>query len=342
MIMRKRYYLYKRGSSFYAEDSETKQRESLHTSSKADAEKLLHAKNDAARQPVINIAIAKAYLVGADPKLVARTWTSVMDEFVSRGGRDSTKIRRERALQSKPFQLLRNKKLVETTPDDLRAVLKAGGVFTNHFLRCLHNLAVGLGWLPWPIIPSKLWPQAPSKEKRGITAEEHQKIIDNERNAERRAYYELLWAVGASQTDAANLSAENIDWTTMTLTYVRQKTGEVSSMTIGPQLEALLKQLPAQGRLFPKISLTRDKDRAAEFRRRCRLLKIEGVSLHSYRYAWAERAKTCGYPERFAQQALGHNSKAVHRAYAKKAHVKLPSLEEYEKKIIPLPQQKSA
>jgi methionyl-tRNA formyltransferase len=39
------------------------------------------------------------------------------------------------------------------------------------------------------------------------------------------------------------------------------------------------------------------------------------VTLHSYRYAWAERAKTAGYPERFAQLALGHNSKAVHRAY---------------------------
>lgn len=35
-------------------------------------------------------------------------------------------------------------------------------------------------------------------------------------------------------------------------------------------------------------------------------------------------------------QALGHSSKAVHRAYAKKAHVKLPPLEEYEKKIVPL------
>jgi integrase len=41
-----------------------------------------------------------------------------------------------------------------------------------------------------------------------------------------------------------------------------------------------------------------------------------GVTLHSYRYAWAERAKTCAMPERFAQEALGHNSKAVHRAYA--------------------------
>ena len=33
-----------------------------------------------------------------------------------------------------------------------------------------------------------------------------------------------------------------------------------------------------------------------------------------FRPAWAERAKTVGYPERFAQEALGHNSKAVHRA----------------------------
>jgi hypothetical protein len=34
--------------------------------------------------------------------------------------------------------------------------------------------------------------------------------------------------------------------------------------------------------------------------------------------------------------ALGHNSKAIHRAYAKKAQVILPPLEEYEQKIVPL------
>jgi integrase len=62
------------------------------------------------------------------------------------------------------------------------------------------------------------------------------------------------------------------------------------------------------------------------------LLGIAGISLHSYRYAWAERAKTCGYPERFAQAALGHNSKAVHRAYARKAQVLIPTLEDYERK----------
>jgi hypothetical protein len=36
-------------------------------------------------------------------------------------------------------------------------------------------------------------------------------------------------------------------------------------------------------------------------------------------------------PERFAMENLGHSSKAVHRACAKKALMKIPSLEEYEK-----------
>jgi hypothetical protein len=39
----------------------------------------------------------------------------------------------------------------------------------------------------------------------------------------------------------------------------------------------------------------------------------------------------CGYPERFAQQALGRNSKAVHHAYSKHAEVTVPSLDDWEK-----------
>ena len=84
--------------------------------------------------------------------------------------------------------------------------------------------------------------------------------------------------------------------------------------------------------LFPYLSRVRSGDRATEFKQRCQGLGIQGISLHSYRYTWAERAKTAGYPERFAQEALGHNSQAVHRAYAKGALMKLPSLEDYEKR----------
>jgi len=43
----------------------------------------------------------------------------------------------------------------------------------------------------------------------------------------------------------------------------------------------------------------------------------------------SQTRKTCGYSERFAQAALGRNSKAVRRAYSKRALMKLPSLEAY-------------
>jgi hypothetical protein len=92
----------------------------------------------------------------------------------------------------------------------------------------------------------------------------------------------------------------------------------------GPDIEAVLRRLNATGPLFPYLTSVRSGDRATEFKQRCEGLGIKGVTLHSYRYAWAERAKTCGYPERFAQEALGHNSKAVHRSYSRKAKVRLP------------------
>jgi integrase len=101
----------------------------------------------------------------------------------------------------------------------------------------------------------------------------------------------------------------------------------------GKEVEAVFAQLPRSGPLFPYLRTVREADRATEFKQRCQELKIEGVTLHSYRYAWAERAEVCGYPERFAQKALGHNSKAVHRAYARRAQVTVPALEDYEKEF---------
>jgi integrase len=101
---------------------------------------------------------------------------------------------------------------------------------------------------------------------------------------------------------------------------------------LGGEALNLFKDLPAEGPLFPFLSRVRANDRATEFKSLCRQLGIVGVTLHSYRYAWAERARTCGMPERFAQEALGHNSKAVHRAYAKRALMKNPSLEDYEQR----------
>jgi len=334
--MKAKYWLCKRQTVYFSFDSETRKRESLHTDDKEEALRIIHARNDATRLSVINISIAKAYLVGADPKLVERTWNFVMQEFCSRG-KESTRQRKLRAIRSKSFDLIRNRKLVETTAEDLGAVMKAGGAFTNHFLRCLHNCALGYGWILAPIIPPKLWPKYEKKPKRAITWEEHQQIIENEGNAERKLYYELLWEIGSAQTDAANLTAANIEWEKRLLSYHRQKTGEFCGLEIGSRLEALLKRLPSKGRLFPSISKTRDSWRSSEFSRRCRLLKIKGVTLHSYRYAWAQRAKRLGMPERFAQAGLGHGSLAVHREYGRGGIVICPPMEDYERKIVPLP-----
>ena len=60
--------------------------------------------------------------------------------------------------------------------------------------------------------------------------------------------------------------------------------------------------------------------------------QFAGVTFHSHRRAWAERAKTCGIPELFEQKALGRNSKDGHRAYVKHALMRIPSLEDYKKK----------
>jgi len=89
------------------------------------------------------------------------------------------------------------------------------------------------------------------------------------------------------------------------------------------------RDIPAEGPLLPYLARVSAGNRATEFRSRCRQLGIEGGTLHSYRYAWVERALKCGYLERFAMDNLGHNSKAVHRAYAKRELMKLPSLGEY-------------
>jgi integrase len=191
-------------------------------------------------------------------------------------------------------------------------------------------------WLLKSVIPRLQWPKPVFKDKRAITAEEHAAIIQREQNAERRDFYELLWLTGAAQSDGACLQAEDINWQTRTICFTRKKLKSRANIKptlfrFSADIDAILKRRPAVGQLFPYLCTVRAGDRATEFKQRCDGLGISGVSLHTYRYAWAERALKCGFPERFAQQALGHNSKAVHRAYAKHAEVTVPSLADWEK-----------
>jgi hypothetical protein len=100
----------------------------------------------------------------------------------------------------------------------------------------------------------------------------------------------------------------------------------------GADIETVLRLLPATGPIFPYLGTVSVGDRATEFKQRCQGLGIEGVTLHSYRYAWAERARKSGYPERFTQESLSHNSKDVHHVCALCTEVTLLAPEEYDRK----------
>lgn len=345
-----RFRMFRRyNGSYYYEDTETGKQLSLGTKNKTNAERLIHAKNEAEIQPSVNMQIARAYLTASDPEIGTRTWQYAFDEIV-KTKTGPTQHRWVTAIKDKAFDLIRNLPILQTRAQHLLKVLEAGTVSTNVYLRRVHNFALDMNWLPCPLIIKRQWPKPLYGEKRAITQQEHLRIIEREQNPERKAFYELAWHLGASQSDLANLHAEDVDWETSVISFERMKIRgrglQPAHICLGEEEKNILRSLPRSGPLFPYLRTVRSCDRAKQFLLRCRGLGIHGVTLHSYRYAWAERAKTCGYPERFAQQALGHNSKAVHRAYAKKAQVLLPSLEEYEmtfrsRKVIPMRMQEA-
>ena len=335
MTMKSRFrliYRGERGSTFYCVDTQTGKRSSLKTKDRDRAEQIVLARNQALRQPTLNLQIAKAYLAGTDSGVATRTWQAALNALVETK-QGPTKDRWLTAAKDKALEGIRHRVIIETQAEHLLEAIKVGTVSTNVHLRKLHNFCLAMNWLPWPLIPKRLWPEIQFRPKRAITWEEHQLIVGREQNPERRDFYELCWHLGGSQSDMANLEAEHINWKNGVIGYARKKTGSLAFIHFGEEIECILRRRPEAGPLFPYLRRVRAGDRATEFKQRCDGLGIKGVSLHSYRYAWAERARKAGYPERFAQEALGHNSKAVHRAYAKRAQVTLPSLEQYERNL---------
>jgi integrase len=330
--MKQRYRVFLRPwGVYYCEDLVTGKQETLKTRQKDEAFRLVAARNENEEAPAFSLHLARVYWKAGDPAGASRTWQHVMDE-IPKLKKGNTRSRWLTAIKDKAMDSVRNLVVLETHAEHFLKVLENGSVCTNIYLRRIHNFALDMNWLPWPVLPKKRWPVIKFREKRGITWEEHQTIVAREGNPERKAFYQLAWHLGASQSDIAFLEAENIDWEARVISFARKKTGSIALMRLDDELTEILRSLPNSGPLFPYLRSVRAGDRSTEFHQRCVGLGIKGVSLHSYRYAWAERAKKAGYPERFAQEALGHNSKAVHRAYARKAKVELPSLGEYEKR----------
>jgi len=335
-MQRQKYRLFRRkNGTYYSFENDTGRQTSLFTKDRGEAAGLLAAKNQATAQPTLNVAMAKVYLSAKSPELLTRTWGELI-EVMMKGYTGATAVRWGKFHRSAPMRMLTNLPIYLTEAPHLLAILdhKKAGVSTNVWLRILHNRALDLGWLLAPVMPKRAWPKITYRPRRGITAEEHGKIMASERMSDYALFFQLLWETGGSQTDIANLTAENINWTTQRLYYSRQKLAHrgqgQAALAIGPRLKAVLQQLPSTGPLFPRLRLLGENKRASHFFKVCQRAKISGVTLHSYRYGWAERACSAGMPEREAQAHLGHSSQAVHRAYAKRAEVVTLPLEHYE------------
>ena len=104
-------------------------------------------------------------------------------------------------------------------------MLEIGKVSTNVYLRRMHNFAVDMTWLPWPVLPKK---RMAGSRIQG-EARHHLRGTSGHRcpraNPERKAFYQLAWHLGASQSDLAYLEAENVDWENHIISYARKKTG---------------------------------------------------------------------------------------------------------------------
>lgn len=60
---------------------------------------------------------------------------------------------KERDIKDHSFDLLRNIIVLETQVDDFLTVLRKGSVATSLYLRRIHNYALDMSWLAWPVLP---------------------------------------------------------------------------------------------------------------------------------------------------------------------------------------------
>ena len=123
---------------YYLKNKITGAQTSLKTRDKDEAQRLLAAHNDTEAQPHFNLALARVYMNGADPKLATRTWQEVMEHIVSKKT-DETRRRWEVAILDKNFDCIRNLSVAETRPEHFDRALADGKVSSNVYLRRIHN-----------------------------------------------------------------------------------------------------------------------------------------------------------------------------------------------------------
>jgi len=254
------------------------------------------------------------------------TWESLINIYASTG-KPVTQQRKANEFKHSRWDRLRKLEVDQTTGADFLDLMHQGGQMTQIYLSAIQQLALDIGARTHVVLPRKMWPKIHKVTKRAITENEHRMLCSNMQSRSWKTFLQILWETGAAQSDAASFRIEKLAGDI--LEYNRMKTGRRAAQRISKQLQRMLASVAAQrtqGYFLPMLERTCAKDRASMFRRACIRCNITGVTLHSYRYAWAERAFSEGMPERLAMIALGHNSAAIHRTYAKGANVVAPCL----------------
>lgn len=296
-----------------------------------------------------HLAMGKAHLNLVNPKLQQYTFGNLYKKWYGKKGLEPSTIQRRKDEVGRGiFKELKNRLLCDTTVESLiESRCDDLGIFARESLGELQRLAIKLGWLALPFV-APIHIEVSYKEHRktrAITHQEHEAFVTHERasatrpnakyGTERADYYDLLFLTGAAQTDGANLKATHIDWKAKELVFHRQKTGERCAIALGGRLEELLKRLPKEGQLFPNLCKLDQQKRGRDFRRHVKRMGLdkgeESLTLHSYRYHMAEWCCEVGMEMRYAQIILGHSSKTVANAYARKCKKAAPTPDTYQK-----------
>ena len=132
-----------RGGMYYCVDKTTGKRTSLHTTNEDEARQLVEARNNAERQPILNLQIAKAYMAGTDIGITTRTWHQAIEALMNTK-QGANKARWLNVTKDRALAPLFPRVIIETQGEFLLRVLQSGTVSTNVYLRRLHNFCVDM------------------------------------------------------------------------------------------------------------------------------------------------------------------------------------------------------
>ncbi len=128
-----RFRMYQRKRTYYVEDIQTGQQESLHTKDPVEAARLLNAKNETTFLAGSNLQVARAYMVASDPHMPERDWQEVVDFIIDQKA-GPNKHRWQSFSKDRALKQLWKMRVVETRADQHLTMLKKGTVSTNVYL----------------------------------------------------------------------------------------------------------------------------------------------------------------------------------------------------------------